>query len=210
MFTGIIEAMGILTSRSGGRLKIRSGKIFPDLQLGESIAVNGCCLTLEEAANDGTLTFFTLDETLRCTVLGERPLGARVNLERALAAGGRLGGHFVSGHVDGKSSLLNRVKCGNDEEFTFELPAAFRQEVILKGSVALDGVSLTVQNLTLDSFSVRLIPTTLHETALGDRKIGESVNLETDLIGKYVRAILTQEKQGCSVTMGHLRSAGFL
>lgn len=219
MFTGIIQTTGIVRSLNrggeGGTLVLKPETEFTAPVHGESIAVNGVCLTLERANSRGELEFHTLAETLRRSNLGAVPVGGRVNLERALAVGDRLGGHLVSGHIDGVVKMLavRRPAAGGDWEFELELPEQFAPLVVEKGSVALDGVSLTVARLTGRSFTVCIIPVTLAETALTERRVGDGVNLELDIIGKYVRSILTGRSEklpaGGGVTMEKLMEAGF-
>jgi len=218
MFTGLVEQLGRLISRSESRLTIRAEEPYSGLQSGESIAVNGCCLTLERFAG-AEMTFFTLAETLRRTNLGEIPVGGRVNLERALLPSARLGGHFVQGHVDRAVKVLRFGRTGDgDVELALELPEDLAGEVVEKGSVALDGISLTVASLTADEFSVRLIPETLDRTALPFRKVGDRINFETDVLGKYVRRLAMLGSFGNasggegsgSVTYERLKEAGFL
>ena len=222
MFTGLVEQVGTIARRGGGSLAVRPAVALPDPVIGESIAVNGCCLTLERYSG-GLLEFHTLEESLGRTNLARLPLGAPVNLERALRIGDRLGGHFVQGHVDDAVTLRRRERMPDgDLELDFELPGELAPEVIRKGSVALDGVSLTVVALGADFFTVRLIPQTLKDTALPARPVGGAVNLETDLIGKHLRrwyelaagnadaADGTDSGAGSGITYERLREAGFL
>ena len=213
MFTGLVEQTGILLARQGGRLTIRPDRPFASPETGESIAVNGCCLTAERFGADGSVEFFTLAETLRRTNLGALRLGSRVNLERAMCAGARLGGHIVQGHVDAAAPLrsLRRLPDG-DVEFAVELSPELAPEIAMKGSVALDGVSLTVAAVEKEFFAVRLIPQTLSVTALKERKAGDLINLETDVIAKYLRrqlALLMPEKSR-RPTWNDLHEAGIL
>lgn len=215
MFTGLVECVGTLTGRSAERLRLRSGSRWTDLVYGESIAVNGCCLTLERELPDGMLEFFTMPETLKRTNLGNLPVGGRVNLERALKLGARLGGHIVSGHIDTTGEVVSsRRTAEGNYELKIAVPPSFAVEVTEKGSIAVDGVSLTVIEAAREYFTVGLIPVTLRGTALGDRRPGEPVNLESDLLGKYVRRQLEfpapPEPESSSVTMETLREAGFL
>ena len=213
MFTGLVEQTGILLARQGSRLTVRPEHPFASPEAGESIAVNGCCLTAERFGADGSVEFFTLAETLRRTNLGALKVGSPVNLERALCAGARLGGHIVQGHVDAAAPLrsLRRLPDG-DVEFAVELPPELAPEIALKGSVALDGVSLTVAAVGKEFFAVRLIPQTLNVTALKERKAGDLINLETDVIAKYLRrqlALLMPEKSR-RPTWNDLHEAGLL
>lgn len=213
MFTGLVEGVGILRQRGNGKIAVAPQKAWDDLVYGESIAVNGCCLTLEKALPSGELLFHTLEETLRRTNLGKLPIGAKVNLERAMAAGARLGGHIVQGHVDRSSEIIELKRLADgDMELLVALPEEDRPLVVEKGSIALDGVSLTVVEAADDFFGVRLIPVTLAETALISRKKGALINVEYDIIGRYVIRQLQctgQTAKSSGITMDTLRDAGF-
>ena len=189
MFTGLIQKTAIITKRTfiddSGKLTLSVDKQFEKLVLGESIAINGTCLTLEKY-NNVQLTFHVLKETFNRTNLGELEIGSQVNMERALAVGDRLGGHVVSGHIDTTARVISWIPKGNDWILTIELPESIANYVIEKGSIAIDGISLTVAAVNNNSFEVHLIPTTLSETALMDRIEGYLVNLEADMIGKYI------------------------
>ncbi|MGD8395912.1 MAG: riboflavin synthase [Candidatus Eiseniibacteriota bacterium] len=194
MFTGIIEEVGTIGGMqpAGGvtRLDIRARGVVADLTLGGSVAVNGCCLSAVEVGDAG-FSVEAIPETLRRTNLGGLRVGARVNLERSLRMGARLEGHWVQGHVDAVVRLRGRRREGErSERFEFELPAAVRPYVVEKGSVGLDGTSLTVGEVTPDGFAVYLIPHTLVVTTLGDRRPGDRVNLEVDILAKYVERLL--------------------
>ena len=211
MFTGLIEGTGKIIERSGGHLVVRAGFPFAAGR-GDSISVNGCCLTLERDAAGGELHFFTLSETLSRTALGTLPVGAAVNLERALALGARLDGHLVQGHVDAALEVLSlgRTATG-DTELRIELPQEFAALVIEKGSVAVDGVSLTVAKVEKDSFSVCLIPETWERTALKERRAGSRVDVEFDILGKYVlRQLECRAASSGTLTWEKLSSAGFM
>ncbi len=195
MFTGIVEGTGtvaglaVAADASGARLEVEAPWLAGQLALGESVAVNGCCLTVAEATPAG----FAADlvaETLRRTALGRLAPGARVNLERPLPLGGRLGGHLVQGHVDGVARVLDRTPVGDGEEVRIELPSDLERYVVEKGSIAVDGVSLTVSAVTDDWFEISLIPTTLALTTLGRKGPGDPVNLEVDVIAKHVEKLL--------------------
>ena len=190
MFTGLIEETGEvlgLASQPGGgvRLSLRAKRIAPEAQLGESVAVNGCCLTVAAMEGD-TLYFDLLQETLARTSLSGAVAGSRVNLERALAVGGRLGGHFVQGHVDGTAEILLIEPKGADVRLEISLPPEGAGYLVAKGSIAVDGISLTVSDLHKDRFVLWIIPHTILMTNLGERKAGQRVNLEYDLLAKYV------------------------
>ena len=213
MFTGLVESVGTLRQRSGSKVVIAPGRKWDDLVYGESIAVNGCCLTLEQSLPNGELIFHTLEETLRRTNLGKIPVGSKVNLERAMCAGARLGGHIVQGHVDCCSNVLELKHLPDgDVELLVALDEKDFPLVVEKGSVALDGVSLTVVEAEKDFFGVRLIPVTLAETALASRHAGSLINVEFDIIGRYVIRQLefaAMEKKRSGITMETLRDAGF-
>lgn len=212
MFTGIVQGMGRIVSRGGGKLMIKPDFQISDPVYGESIAVNGCCLTLESAVG-GNLTFHTLEESLKRTNLGILPVNSVVNLERALRLGDRLGGHIVQGHVDMAAEVL-QCRRQSDGDFILEvaLDPEYARLVVEKGGIAIDGVSLTVVDAGSDSFSVRLIPVTLAETALHERVPGTLVNLEFDVVGRYILRMMSlpEEKSSPGITMETLAEAGFL
>ncbi|MBR2434382.1 MAG: riboflavin synthase [Lentisphaeria bacterium] len=219
MFTGIIQKLGRIADRQlsgeAGKLVIEMDEPFADPEHGESIAVNGTCLTLEKWSGK-QFTFHVLAETFRRTNLGELPKGGVVNLERALSANGRFGGHIVTGHVDGTGEILKCERRGSDLEVTVSLPENIAPYLAPKGSIAIDGISLTLASLQETGFTVCIIPTTWEHTALRDRKPGARVNLEGDLIGKYVQhqlAVMLGRDDGKSpkkeITMDDLLNAGF-
>ncbi len=193
MFTGLIEEIGtvrrINNTAEGADLVIAATKVPGDLQIGDSVAVSGPCLTVT-AFNRDSFTVFVMPETLKRSTLGTLSGGDQVNLERAMTLGGRLGGHLVSGHIDAVVRLESRSREGNAILLNFAVPPELLRYLVPKGSVALDGVSLTVIEVDQKGFSVGLIPHTAGETTLGFRKTGELVNLEVDLIGKYVEKML--------------------
>ena len=216
MFTGLVQAVGRWGGVGGGRLRVRGGEAWEGLEAGESIAVNGVCLTLA-AWGGGTLEFDVLGETMGRTAFGEKRAGDEVNLERALRAGDALGGHFVSGHVDGTGRVESvgresggdrvlRVRPGRAEMFGWMLP---------KGSVCIDGVSLTLVDADAagGAFSVHVIPHTWAHTALRGLRAGDAVNLECDMLAKAVRQAGETPADGCtaagSVSWEKLRAAGF-
>ncbi len=193
MFTGIIEELGTvaearLTSR-GGRLRIASRKIWKELETGESVAVNGACLTVVDASA-GTFTVDVSPESVARTNLGELRRGDPVNLERALTLSTRLGGHLVQGHVDGTGKVAEIRREGEGRTIFIAAPPEISEYLVEKGSIAVDGISLTVSELRKTSFGVAVIPHTLAMTNLGGRRVGDNVNLEVDLIAKYVRIYL--------------------
>ncbi len=194
MFTGLIEdvgrVVGLEKSGEGLFVRIRPARIAVDaLSQGESVAVDGCCLTVVERG-DGVFGVAVSPETLKRTTLGDLSAGAAVNLERALAVGDRLGGHMVLGHVDGVGRIASRTPRGDFVEMWFSAPAPVDRWLVEKGSVAVDGISLTVNRLREGGFSVMLIPETLSRTTLGSKAEGARVNLEGDVIGKYVERLV--------------------
>lgn len=194
MFTGIIEEIGIVKSIKGKVITIEANKIFDDLKLGDSVAVNGTCLTVSSFEGKTFPKIFNADitsETLSRTNLGDLKSGFKVNLERALTLNGRLGGHIVSGHIDGVGIIKNISKNTDDIELTIEVPANLMKYIIEKGSIAVDGISLTIAEVNKNSFSVAIIPHTLKETILYYKKAGDKVNIENDIIGKYVEKLLS-------------------
>lgn len=193
MFTGIVEELGTLTARTDGQdssvIEVHAPTVAADLRHGDSVAVDGVCLTVTDHTPDG-FRADVMAETLSRSTLGRLRDGDPVNLERAMRADARFGGHIVQGHVDATTTVLSREPGDRWEVVTFALPASLRRYVVIKGSVALDGVSLTVSRRTDDTFSVSLIPTTLELTTLGSRRPGEEVNVEVDVLAKYVEAML--------------------
>jgi len=193
MFTGLVEETGTLLalerSPAGARLTLRAPVVASDARIGDSVAVNGCCLTV--TARDGdALGFDLLSETLARTNLGLLVAGAPVNLERALAAQARLGGHFVQGHIDTRSAVRAFGPVGADFRLEIALPPEFARYVAFKGSIAIDGISLTVAEVGEENFVVWIIPHTRAVTNLREKQAGETVNLEFDLLAKYVERIL--------------------
>jgi riboflavin synthase len=197
MFTGLVESLGnverVEAEGAGKRLVISAPDVAPEMSVGESLAVNGACLTVVERSGR-QLHFQAVPETLAKTNLGNLKPGDVVNLERPLAVNGRLGGHFVQGHVDGIGRIAERVRQGKWEMVWFSCPAELTAQMVTKGSVAVDGISLTLVDVASDRFSVALIPHTLSHTTLGQKKPGDSVNIETDLLAKYVHKYLSGTK----------------
>ena len=193
MFSGIVEALGTIAElRSeppGCRLVVRHPGIAAETAVADSISVNGCCLTVVAVEGD-TFSFQAGPETLARTNLGDLKTGSFVNLERALSVGARLGGHFVSGHIDGLGTLVERNDYGDWSTFWFSVPRPLAQQMASKGSIAIDGVSLTIVDSEPDRFSVALIPFTLAVTTLGKLTQGGKVNLETDILAKYVQRLV--------------------
>ena len=190
MFTGLVEEKGnvasITQADGAAEITIDASVVHVDAAIGDSIAINGCCLTVVKI-NENQLTFEAGSETLSRTNLGELQSGSPVNLERALAVGQRMGGHYVSGHIDALATVDQRNDDGQWAEFWFKVPPELTKQMASKGSVAVDGISLTLVNVEADRFSVALIPHTLDVTTLGSRSVGDTVNIETDLLAKYVQ-----------------------
>jgi riboflavin synthase len=195
VFTGIVQSLGRIASLSpaggagGLRVSVEAGAVAGEARTGDSVAVDGCCLTVVGVSGD-RIAFDAVPETLRRTTLGRRASGDVVNLELPLRASDRLGGHFVQGHVDAVTEVVDRRDAGADVTMTFRVPAALEGQVVEKGSVAIDGVSLTVAAVAAGTFSVALIPHTLAVTTLGHRAKGDQVNVEGDILAKYVAALV--------------------
>ncbi|OBG39505.1 riboflavin synthase subunit alpha [Mycobacterium alsense] len=199
MFTGIVEELGEIAGREAlagaARLTIRGPVVTADARHGDSIAVNGVCLTVAELMGDGRFTADVMGETLNRSNLGDLRVGSRVNLERAAAVNSRLGGHIVQGHVDGTGRVVAREPSEHWEVVRIELPAQVARYVVEKGSITVDGISLTVSGLGADPrdwFEVSLIPTTRELTTLGGAPVGTQVNLEVDVIAKYVERLMSR------------------
>lgn len=220
MFTGIIEEIGEVSSIKKGAqsavITIRARKVLEDMHLGDSIAVNGICLTTVSIGRD-SYSADVMHETLRRTNLGDLRSGSKVNLERAMAADGRFGGHMVAGHVDGTGTITSMTRDDNAIWMTIDTKEEILKYIIEKGSIAIDGISLTVASVTDKNFSVSVIPHTGLHTTLLDKKPGDTVNLENDLVGKYVEKLLGyhDKDQGDSkgkeskITMAFLAENGF-
>ncbi|WP_339734517.1 riboflavin synthase [uncultured Gimesia sp.] len=194
MFTGLVEGRGTvhLLEKNGSAIDLTleiSDLITNDAHIGDSVAINGCCLTVVEI-NDGYLKFQAGTETLAKTNLGLLTVGDLVNLERPLAANGRLGGHFVQGHVDGVGSIKSIDQDGEWITMWFEVPQELALQMVPKGSVTIDGISLTIVECQQTAFSIALIPHTLEVTTLGQKQVGSVVNIETDILGKYVQKLI--------------------
>ena len=210
MFTGIVEELGIVKAvhknAGGARLKISAREVLTDATIGASISVNGCCLTVVEMAADWWAVD-AVEETLRRTALGELKVGDPVNLERPVRLSDRLGGHLVQGHVDGVGIIASKIaQSDGSVAFRATAPPAILRYVVEKGSIAVDGVSLTVTAVDNDSFSIALIPHTLAVTTLGVKGIGDPVNLEVDLMAKYVERLLTPLAVAARHTVGRGRT----
>jgi riboflavin synthase len=212
MFTGIVQHVGGVQrsgpSPAGRRLHIDVGPLAEGLALGDSVAVNGVCLTASELAGS-VAGFDVIHETLRRTNLGRLAAGSRVNLERALRADGRLDGHIVQGHVDGSARVERIDRTAGQWVIHFAGEKALTDEMVAKGSIAIDGVSLTLAGVSDGHFQVALIPTTLEKTTLSAIAAGDLVNIETDILGKYVRRLLDRGRAGGALTLETLRENGF-
>jgi riboflavin synthase len=194
MFTGIIEELGevvrlVDTGADAALVAVHGPVVTSDVRHGDSISVNGVCLTVVEIDGD-VFTADVMGETLRRSALGGLHPGDPVNLERAATLGSRLGGHLVQGHVDGVAEIIGRERAEQWETVRFSLPAGIARYAVEKGSITIDGVSLTIMEISDDAFAVGLIPTTLKLTTLGDKSVGDLVNLEVDVIAKYVERLL--------------------
>lgn len=208
MFTGLIEDVGVVRDiarrHDGARLTVATALVTASMKLGESIAVNGACLTVT-AFSDSTFSADISQETLACSTLGGLRIGVRVNLERALCLGDRLGGHLVSGHIDGVATLVDKRRDGLAVRMTFRLSPDKLKFLVEKGSVAIDGVSLTVNRVDGDGFSVAMIPHSLAHTTLDECRVGGSVNIETDMIAKYVQRLFPGEGRAAPAAAGQNR-----
>lgn len=219
MFSGLIEEIGTVTAferrGSDARVRIRASEVLSDLKEGDSIACSGPCLTAINIG-DGQFACDISAETLQRTTLGALKVGDRLNLERSVRLQDRLGGHLVQGHIDGAGRVHSRERVGESELWWFEIPEAHMRYIVEKGSIALDGISLTVAGLEANRLSVALIPTTLKETTLGDKGPGDPVNVECDIIAKYVEKLLGSgpkpEEPGSpgGLTMDKIHEWGFL
>ncbi|OIJ10713.1 riboflavin synthase subunit alpha [Anaerobacillus alkalilacustris] len=216
MFTGIIEEVGTIEQikQSGEAIvmTIQSKKLLTDVNLGDSIAVNGVCLTVT-SFDSQRFTVDLMPETVRNTSLRQLKRGSKVNLERAMAAGGRFGGHFVSGHVDGIGEIVKKQRQDNAVYYEIKVSEEIRKYIILKGSVAIDGTSLTVFKVTEDTFMISIIPHTLLETIIGIKEPGDIVNIECDMVGKYIEQFIqqrfTNQKSNTTLTASFLEDHGF-
>ena len=215
MFTGIVEELGTIRSIQRGAhsavLSIGASVVLSDLKIGDSVAVNGVCLTAT-GVDGGGFTADVMHETLNRSSLGALTVGGRVNLERAMAADGRFGGHIVSGHIDGTGAIAAVRPDDNAVWYTVQTPPALLRYIVEKGSITIDGISLTVASVEADRFSVSLIPHTAAVTTLGKKRVGDVVNLETDIIGKYVEKLLRPEleqRPQSRITLEFLQNNGF-
>lgn len=216
MFTGLVEEIGAIKEMIRGsksvRLAISCFRILDDMKIGDSIAVNGVCLTVTDMG-DSWFSADVMPETIRKTGLDKLSIAGRVNLERALRLSDRLGGHIVTGHIDGTGTVISRVEEDNAIWLTIEAKDDILKYIVMKGSVVLDGTSLTVAYVDDRCFKISLIPHTAGETTLGSRKPGDQINIECDVIGKYVEKLLNRDsheaKSKQDISMEFLRSNGF-
>lgn len=215
MFTGIIEEVGTVISVQKGAassfIEIKAETVLSDVHTGDSIAVNGVCLTVVSFSS-ASFRADVMNETLSRSSLGSLKQGSPVNLERAMAAGGRFGGHIVSGHIDGTGIITDIKKDGIAHWYTISANAAILRYIVEKGSIAIDGISLTVARVGDSSFAVSIIPHTAAKTVLAAKKIGDTVNLENDIIGKYVEKLMKPERdtpKNNAITMEFLAKNGF-
>ncbi|PAV28080.1 riboflavin synthase [Virgibacillus profundi] len=216
MFTGIIEEIGTVkkiqkVSEHAVEMIIDSIKVIEDINIGDSISVNGICLTVTEFAS-GNFSLDAMPETIKSTSLKALKAGSKVNLERAMAANGRFGGHFVSGHVDGTGKITGKRKQENAIYYDIEIPEELAGFLLHKGSVTVDGISLTIFSIDRNTFTISLIPHTVSETILGEKGQNDIVNIECDMLAKYVQNMLkqqyAQEKEGMSEAF--LQNNGFM
>ena len=215
MFTGIVEELGTVKKIKKGAnsavFTIEAEKILDDLKIGDSVAVNGICLTVTACLKDG-FTADVMHETLNCSALIQLSPGQHVNLERAMPANGRFGGHIVAGHVDGTGKITEVRRDDNAVWYTIQASPDIMKYIVIKGSVTIDGISLTVAKVSETDFSISAIPHTVKITVLGDRKEGDIVNLETDIIGKYVEKLIIPVKEQpvkSNITRDFLNKYGF-
>lgn len=213
MFTGLILEVGsvraVRPGRGGADVEIAAPGIGPEAVIGESIAVNGTCLTVERAGDWGFVAHAGA-ETLERTTIGELGVGSAVNLERALAVGDRMGGHFVQGHVDCVGEIVARADEGSTVRLRVQIPEEYAAYVVEKGSIAIDGISLTVTDITENVFGVAIIPHTLANTTLEHAGRGQSVNIETDILAKYVMRLLGREDPSDGISRDLLTEHGFM
>lgn len=217
MFTGIIEELGTVKRIQSGQesmeIIVQASKILEDVHLGDSISVNGVCLTVTHYTKDEA-SFDVMPETFKATNLNELSKGSEVNLERSMKADGRFGGHMVSGHVDGLGTITSKKAESNAVYYDIELPTELLDYFVYKGSVTVDGTSLTVFGVNDKGITISLIPHTMEHTILGDKGAGDHVNIEIDMLGKYVVNFLTKQfgsdKKSSSITESFLQENGFM
>lgn len=215
MFTGIVEEIGkiqnVIRNTKSSILTIEGDKIFEDIHIGDSISVNGVCLTVTTFSNN-IFTADVMNETLSRSSLGKLKNGSYVNLERAMSANGRFGGHIVSGHIDGTGKIIKIEKDDNAIWYSIKVEDSLMKYIVEKGSIAIDGISLTIAKVSKNDFSVSIIPHTAQETILSHKSVGDIVNIENDVIGKYVEKLITFEKNKkdeSNITIDFLMKNGF-
>ena len=213
MFTGLIEELGIVKSfernSAGALLIVECKKILDDVRLGASVAINGACHTVVDFS-DSSITVQTSNETLNVSNFGSLKKGDKVNLERAMTLSSRLDGHLVSGHIDGMATFIDKKTDGFSNKLFFKLDEKLKKYVIYKGSIAINGISLTIASLENTVFSVEIIPHTMQETNLADLKLGDIVNIETDVIAKYVENFSHVSDNTTKITKSFLEENGFI
>lgn len=218
MFTGIVEELGvckgIAKARSGAKLTVESKICSSDAKAGDSISINGACLTAV-GINGKNISFDASEETLKRTNIGKLKPGEHVNIERSLKAGSRMGGHFVTGHIDCTGEIAKKERKGEYFKIEIQIPSVFMNYLVEKGSVAVDGISLTVNSVKDDRFSMMVIPHTLAITTLGRKRAGDKVNIEVDILSKYVEKLTKTTpkhtgKQPANITKSLLREHGFI
>ncbi len=212
MFTGIIEEIGniqaIQKNRDSAVITVQANIILKDIHLGDSIAVNGICLTVTSFSQSGFMAD-VMHETLNRSSLGQLKIGSPVNLERAMAANGRFGGHIVSGHIDGTGTISEIKKDDNAVWYIIKTTPQILRYIVTKGSIAIDGISLTVAMVEKDKFGVSIIPHTIAQTILSTKKLGDMVNLENDCIGKYIEKFMGSQQKESKITTEFLEKYGF-
>ncbi|HWO76674.1 MAG TPA: riboflavin synthase [Bacillus sp. (in: firmicutes)] len=216
MFTGIVEEIGTIREIKQGKeamtLTIQAKITMEDIHLGDSYSINGVCLTVTSFTKD-QFTVDVMPETFHNTALSKLKVGSPINIERAMAANGRFGGHFVSGHVDGVGTIVGRTERSNAIYLNIQVPEHIEQFLIHRGSVTLDGTSLTIFSIEGNVITVSLIPHTAHVTILGGKKIGDLINVEADMLAKYIASLLnnrSQQKEKKGITLSFLNQHGFL
>lgn len=214
MFTGLIEEIGIISSISkqmqGAVISVACTKILDDLKPGDSVSVDGACQTVVSLKNNG-FDVQAAKETLDLTIFNDYKSGNKVNLERAMPANGRFGGHLVSGHIDGTGIFLKKENQGIADVYYFKAPDEILKYIVYKGSISINGVSLTIASIEANIFSVSIIPTTLNETNLSDLNNGDRVNLESDILAKYIENFINKsDNKTENITMSYLSKHGFL
>ena len=210
MFTGIIEELGTVKridhKGDAVELQIAASKVLDGTAIGDSISVNGICLTVAKFA-DSNVQFFVMPETMHKTALGKLKIGDKVNLERAMSLNTRLGGHMVSGHIDGTGRIVSIKTDRESKVYRITADRSILRYIVYKGSIAVDGISMTVSYIDDSNFEISVIPHTLEATNLGGKRVGDNVNLECDVIGKYVEKLLGTKKEG--ITQEFLKEMGF-